>query len=378
MRRVVPILSLLALVATGCSKQRDRTVVPPQTLAVVKAAEQQVTETMRFPARINSNVDVVIQPRVSGYLLKKNYSKGMPVRKGQLLYQIDPSQLDLTVAANQAALASARVQLVEADNNYRRAVPLAAINAISQSALDQYRASYAAAQANLRSAETQLNNSQIEQQYASIYSPIDGIIGDTDAVEGDLVGPGSEFSTLSTISDISIVSVNLSMPVSQYLQLRGAERDTLPTFQNENFLTDITLYLPDGTPYPYRGHYAYTEKNIGSSSGNIVFVVKFDNPDRLLKSGQYASVSARVGAAAGVVLVPQRAINQTQGINSLWIVRPDSTLEYRKVGLGDTFGNLWIVRSGVERGETVLVDGQTKARNGMKIDPRYQSSDQTN
>lgn len=365
-----PLLFLALLSLAACRHRRDEphTAASLPKIEVCRAQSENVSRRMRFQSRLGSNYNVTIQPRVNGYLLSKNFRKGLPVKKGQLLYTIDPSQLNLTVASARASLASAKVQLMEAENNYRRAVPLAKIDAISQSSLDQYQAAYAAAQAQVRSAESVLRNAEIELGYATIYSPADGIIDDTGASVGDYVGPGTDYSSLATISNTEIVSASIAIPFSKYLAVKENSEDTVPSYDNSHLLSDITLYLSDGTEYPRKGRYSYTKKDAGDQTGTILIVVVFPNPDRVLKIGQSAMITADVGAPAGAVLVPQRAVTQSQGSASVWLMKPDSTVCYTSVTLGNTFGDLWIIDKGVEAGDMVVLSG-AKMRNGIKIDP---------
>ena len=361
------IVLLAAFLLVGCKSHKKQSVLPEPQYTATMALGENISRSLTFSSRLSSNVDIVIQPRVAGYLLEKRYKKGMPVRKGELIYVIDPSQTNLTVAANRASLSSARAMLIEAENNYRRALPLAELDAISQTSLDQYRATYEAARAQVTSAEAALNNSTIELGYTQIYSPIDGIIGDTSASVGDLVGPGTEFSTLSTVSDVSIVGATLNIPFARYLAIVDPDGSLTQSYDNSRLLSNITLLLPDGTPYPHEGYYSHTEKNVGSESGSIQIAVNFPNPEGVLKAGQYASVRADIGMPMGVVLVPQRAVNSIQGVNNLWVVGSDGTVEYRPITLGETFGDMWVVESGLRAGEVVLTDGVQKVRAGDKV-----------
>ena len=129
------------------------------------------------------------------------------------------------------------------------------------------------------------------------------------------------------------------------------------------------LTLADGTRYPYGGLYDYTRKDVSSSTGTLVLVVMFPNPDRSLKPGQFARVSANVGPGQPRVIVPQQSVSQAQGVNSVWVVRPDSTAAYRRVVLGDTYGTMWCVDEGLAEGEQVVTAGQQKLRDGMKVIP---------
>ncbi|MBE5033163.1 efflux RND transporter periplasmic adaptor subunit [Gallalistipes aquisgranensis] len=367
LRTKIALFSML-LALFGCRSESRQTEMPAPRIEVFRVIRDSIPNRMNFISQTSSNADVAIQPRISGYLLSKHFEQGLPVKKGQLLFRIDPSLLQTEVAQAKASLASAEAQLIEAKNNYNRSIPLARINAISQSQLDQYRAQYASAEASRKAAQSQLRNAQIELSYATIYAPSDGIIGDSDPSVGDYVGAGTKFPVLATISNTDSVSVELTLPVSQYLKITG-NSEIAPSYDNARLLSDIVMTLSDGTVYPYKGKYNYTEKNVNTSTGTIVFKVLFPNPDRVLKPGQFAQVAANLGPVHDALLVPQRCVSQSQGINSLWVMAPDSTAEYRKVSLGNTFGTLWEITDGVSDGETVLTSGQLKMRQGMKIIP---------
>ena len=268
--------------------------------------------------------------------------------------------------AAEAALQSARAQAIEARNNYDRAVPLARINAISQSQLDQYTAQYKAAEATVRSAEQTLSSARMNVGYTELRSPIDGIISNTSAHVGDYVGPGTQFGVLTTISNIDTLTVDVAIPMAQYLRSAGPRTSI---FDNAGLLTDIRLMLADGTEYPYEGLYDYTRKDVSSTTGTLVLVVMFPNPDRSLKPGQFARVEASVGPVRPRVVVPQACVSQAQGVNSVWVVRPDSTAMYRRVIPGDTYGSMWCIDEGLIDGELVVTAGQQKLHNGMKVIP---------
>lgn len=357
-----------AAIASGCGHRKhaaDR--MPPRQLKVMRVAVDTLPTPMSFTGQLSSNYEAIIQPRVSGYLTSKNYSKGMPVKKGQLLYTIDPSQQNTQLAAAEAALSSAQAQAVAARNNYERAVPLARIEAISRSQLDQYTAQYRSAEASVKSAEEQLRNARLQSGYTRIYAPIDGIIGNTAASVGDYVGTGTQYSVLATIENIDTVTVELSIPSSEYLALRDSAGR--PSYDNRSLLSDIRLTTSDGTPYPYEGAYSYTRQNVGAQTGTVVIVVGFPNPDHILKSGLYARVTADAGTPQPCSLVPQSCVVQSQNLNGVWVMRPDSTLSYRAVELGRTVDTMWIVRSGLSEGEYVLMNGLQRARNGERIVP---------
>lgn len=357
---------------SACGHKAPKAQMPDPHITVAKAYKKELPTRMQFVGQTYSLADVTIQPRVSGYLLSTHYEQGMPVRKGQLLFKLDPEPMLVEVTRAEAALASAKSQLVEAQNNYNRSVPLARINAISQSALDQATATLASAKANLRSAQAALRSANLDLSYTTIYAPSDGVIGETVGSVGDYVGPGTNNIVLNTISIIDSVYVYISIPTAKYLSI--VQRDSLdrPLYDNKGLLTDVDMILADGTLYPYKGEYEFTERAVNNQTGAVVIRVLFPNPERYLKPGQYVKINANVGGGTGTVLVPQRAVMQSQGVNSVYVVGKDSTVAYRSVTLGDTYGTEWGILEGLEPGEEVLTEGLQKVRSGMKIVPVLQ------
>ena len=360
--------ALFLLFVCGCGKSTaPKAVMPPIEVDIVQAVADSIYARRSFVGRIAGKYEAVIQPRVSGYLLSRHFESGMPVRKGELLFVIDASQLSTTLLSARASLASARAQAVEAKNNYERAIPLARINAISQSQLDQYTAQYRAAEAGVRSAEQTLRNASLEVSYCRIYSPIDGFVEAPEAHIGDYVGVGTEFSILTKVVNLDTVSVDITLPIAQYL--RYVEPNT-PMYANRTLLSDIALRPSSGEVYAYKGVYDYTRTEVVDGAGTLAVVVDFPNPDYSLKSGQFAHIEANVGKQQMSVMVPQQCVEQTQGQASVWVVRADSIAEYRKVKLGDTYGRGWIVEEGLEPGEWVVSRGAEKLRSGVKVLPR--------
>lgn len=358
---------LLTLLLCACEgRHTPKTAPSPPIVDVVEAKVESIANRQSFVGRIDGNYEAVIQPRVSGYLLSRHFESGMPVKRGALLFVIDAGLLTTTKLSAQAALESARAQALEAKNNYERAIPLVEIDAISKAQFDQYRAQYRAAKANVLSAEQTLRNASLEVSYARIYSPIDGFVEEPEAHIGDYVGAGTAFSTLTKVVNVDTVSVDVALPLSQYVRYI---KPNMAIYENENLLSDIVLWGSDGEEYPLRGVYDYTRTEVADAAGTLAIVVDFPNPDYRLKAGQFARVEANVGALRRCVTVPQQCVVQTQGQNSLWVVRPDSTVEYRKVALGNTSNGAWIIEEGVREGEQVVSNGGGRIRNGMKVVP---------
>lgn len=358
---------MLVCVGVACKHQPAKEPIPPLKVQVARAVVDSLPQQMQFIGYLQSNFDAVIQPRINGFLLSKRFENGMPVRRGDLLFTIDPSQFSNTMMAAEAELHSAKAEAVEARNNYDRAVPLAAMNAISRAELDQYTARHLAADAAVRSAEQSLKNARLNVGYTKIYAPIDGIASGSSAHVGDYVGPGTQFDVLTTISNIDTLSVDLAIPMGRYLRVAG-ERPSI--YDNDGLLSDIRLWLADELLYPLAGVYNYTRKDVSASSGTIVIVVSFPNPRQSLKPGQFARVTANVGAKRPLVVVPASAVSQAQGVDAVWVVNPDSTVAYRRVVLGPQTAEGWVIESGVSAGEWVVGGGRIKLRDGAKVNPQ--------
>ena len=357
-------LLLIATCSVSCTHNKGIAESAPLAIEVAKVESKLLPYTKEFIAPISANYSATIQPRIAGFLIRSSFRNGMPVKQGELIFTLDDAPQRANRLAAEASLSSSKAKAVEARRNYERAIPLARINAISQTQLDQYTAENLAAIASVKSAEQALRNARLDESYTRIYAPISGIISSSAAVAGDYVGPGTQFSTLTTIQSIDTICVDLAIPVSEYLAVSGRKSFS---YDNATLLSDIRLNVADGDEYSEKGFYQYTRQSVASEMGTIVLVIGFRNPNYELKTGQFARVRATIGADRERIVVPQRAVSQVQNISSVWVIRPDSTAEYRKVKLGNTQGKEWIVQSGVEAGEMVATTGLQKLRNGAKV-----------
>ena len=358
------ILLLTATFSATCTHHKAETESAPLAIDVARVESKRLPYVKEFIAPISANYSATIQPRIAGFLVRSSFRNGMPVKKGDLIFTLDDAPQRANRLAAEASLSSSKAKAVQARRNYERAIPLARINAISQTQFDQYTAENLAAIASVKSAEQTLRNARLDESYTRIYAPISGIISSSAAVAGDYVGPGTQFSTLTTIQSIDTIGVDLAIPRSEYLAVSGRKSFS---YDNATLLSDIRLQVADGSEYSEEGFYQYTRQSVASEMGTIVLVIGFRNPNYELKTGQFARVSATMGADRERIVVPQRAVSQVQNISSVWVIRPDSTAEYRKVELGNTIGEECVVQSGVEVGEMVATTGLQKLRNGAKV-----------
>lgn len=344
---------------------------PELLIDVYTASQQIVPYRYTFISQTASNLDFTIEPRVNGYLLSKNYSSGKPVNKGDLLFEIESAPFIIALSQAKANVASARASYIKSQANYNRTEPLAKIQALSQSDLDAARAELIAAQQQLNVAQQQQKNAELQLSYTKIYAPHSGIGSASNAVSGDYVGVGTNFPVLATISYIDTVSVNLSFPVSKYLEIiKASDSTNYPSYKNAHLISDISMQLSDGSTYPEKGIYNYTKTDVDDKADVIIFQVLFPNLNYALKSGQFIKVTTTIGAAQNAVIIPQKCVTQTQNIYNIWVITPDNTASYRVVTLGDTFENNYIVTSGLKAGEMVAANGFFKLRDGEKVIPK--------
>ncbi len=377
----ITILTIAIVVAmVGCKGRKKAQSMPPISVECTAATEQKMADKISFATQTEALRSVTIEPRVNGYMEQIRYSAGEPVKRGAVVFRIDPSQLQTEYLAAEASLESAQASLIEAKNNYERAIPLVQIDAISRSQYDTYLATYRAAEANVKYATQSLENARLNTSYTIIRAPFDGLIGKSPANLGDYVGPGTSFATLTTIEQIDTLMVDLAIPTSQYLSYakvgRGGsdnnqiEYGDVGSYDNSNLLSDITVVLADSTTYNQKGSYYYTKQSVSDGSSTVVIVATLPNPQQELKSNMFTRVVANIGTPTEHIVVPQVAVSQMQGVNSVWVIKPDSTAEYRKVELGSTYGDMWHVKSGLKAGEQVATSSQLKIHQGAKVAPK--------
>ena len=326
-----------------------------------------------FVGSIFGYKDIPIRARVEGFLESINFEEGTRVSKGQLLYTIDSQPFQADVAASQSKVAEAETKLVNAENELARYKPLADSKAVSQSDVDAAQATRDAAVASLDAAKANLDMSEINLSYATMKSPLNGIIGRTAARVGEYVGKDPNPVILNTVSRLDTVRVQFFLSEAQYLQvvksyinqhhINPAERDEVTD------KTEVTLSLSDGTTYEHKGVIDFVDRNIEESTGSILVQASFTNPDRLLRPGLYAKVKIMFAYEKGAILIPQRSVNEIQGKYSVMVVNDSNIVETRQIMVGEKINDSWQVTSGLEKGEHIIYEGIQKVRGGSKVNP---------
>ena len=366
---ILPVPVFLFMI-TGC-KDKNSAVLPPPQVQVVEVTQQDIPLMEDFVGQTYGLFDIAIQARVDGFLQGIHFEEGRRVRRGQLLYTIDPEPYEAKLAVAQGQLAEANTQLVKAESDLLRIRPLAEINAVSQSDLDAAVAQRDAAQAAVDAAGANLESANIELGYTKIYSPIDGIIGKTEVYPGDYVGRGINNVVLNEVSRIDTILVNFHLPEEQYLEFARLLRIQDPDVVAENRTgRGLTLILADGSVYPQQGKVRFVNRQVNATTGTILLQASFANPDLLIRPGQFAKVRGTVDIIRGGILVPQRCVVELQGDYSVFVVNEDDEVEYRSVEVASPYETSYlIVSSGLNPGDRVVYEGLQKVRSGIKVNP---------
>jgi membrane fusion protein (multidrug efflux system) len=364
--RVVFLSFITAVLLTGCGKKEEVAPSAPPVVLVVEATQEDVPIFSEAIATLDGYVNTQIHSQVSGYLIKQAYQEGSVVNPGDLLFQIDPKpfQADLDKAA--ADLVNKQAQLLRTKQDLDRYALLVKSGAVSQQEYQGEVQNNLSAQANVDAAQAAVTTAQINLGYTKITSPITGVAGRAIPGVGDLISPSA---TLTTVSTVDPIQAEFTLPEQFYLN-NADKIAKVSAVPQQDRPESIELILADGTPYPKKGRFYYVNRQIQTSTGAITAYALFPNPDRVLRPGQYAKVRAVTQRLNDAVLIPQSCVNQLQGINQVFVVKPDNTVEVRNVTTGDTAGSYWIITSGLKTGERVVVQGIQKCQEGLLVTPQ--------
>jgi membrane fusion protein, multidrug efflux system len=352
---------LILTAAIACSKKAPPPAQPPE-VQVADVVQKDVPIYIELVGATLGSEDVEIRPRVEGYLISMNFKEGSFVHKNQLLYRIDPQPFEAALAEAKANFATAQARFEKTNNDVTRLTPLAKNQAVSQQELDNALSAQEAAQAQVAAYNARVAKAKLDLAYTSITSPIDGIIGTTKQKVGSLVGRG-ESTLLNTVSQIDPILFRCAIAEAEYLRIARSSMDRKAIEKKYG----VELILADGTTHPHKGRLDAVERAVDPTTGTLSGQFSFPNPEGILRPSQYGRARFVTDVKQDAMLVPQRAVQETQGLYSVMVVKPDATVEQRMVKAGERVGNLWIVDSGVKPGEKVMVEGIQKVRPGVKV-----------
>lgn len=346
---------------------------PPPEISVVEVIQRDAAITQDFVGQTRGSTDIPIRARVEGFLESRTFQEGGEVEKNQPLYTIDPLPFRAKVVEAEGRLAEARTRLANAQADLERIEPLAKMNAVSQQDLDGAVARRDAAEGAVQAAEAQLDLANIEFGYTRILSPIDGIIGISEAEVGEVVGSNPNPVILNYVSLTDPIRVRFSINERDYLRLSRslAERRRMgkPEYDASN-VRNVEMILADGSIHDYPGRVVAADASIDPQTGTFTLEADFPNPDSIVIAGQFARVRVVIDDRKDALLIPQRAISELQGNFRVFVVGADGTVEMRSIEPGPPVGQLTLVNSGLKAGEQVAIEGLLQLREGATIKPR--------
>ena len=356
-----------AFSSAGCQEEKKAAAPPPPPeVQVADVMQKDVPVYQEWVASIDGIVNATILAQVQGYLIKQNYKEGDFVKKGALLFEIDPRPFQAAVDDARAGMAKQQAVLQTAQANLKRILPLAAANAVSQRDKDNAIGSVQSAEAQVLSAQAQVRKAELDLGFTKIASPIDGIAGAAKAQMGDLVGT-PQARVLTTVSTVN--PIKAYVPLSEREYLKAVERSQQGAKADAE-KTAFDLILADGSTWPEKGTFSFADRQVEAQTGTIRVAILFPNPGNLLRPGQFAKVRALMKTEKGAILVPQRAVGELQGSYQVAVVEADNTVRIRGVTVGERVGNLWVIREGLKPGERVVAEGTQKVGNGVKVTPK--------
>jgi membrane fusion protein, multidrug efflux system len=363
MRRIV-VFALCALSATACGRQQGSAATAPQVF-VADVVQRDVPVYIELVGQTRGSQDIEIRARVEGYLDRVAFSEGSYVRRGELLYQIDPKPLEAALANAKADLATAKARLEKTNNDVARLKPLAVQQAVSQQELDNALAFQEAARAQVDAQKAAVDKATLDLGYAHITSPLDGLAGTTQVKAGSLVGRG-ESTLLTTVSAVDPILFRAGISEAEALRIAKRAREA---GQVASKVAVVELLLADGTLHPHKGRVDAIERAVDPTTGTLSVQFTFPNPERILRPGLYGRARFVVEMKSGALLVPQRAVTELQNLYSVAVVGEGNKVSFRNVKVGPRVDSLWVIEEGLKPGEKVVVEGLQKLRDGVVVSP---------
>jgi RND family efflux transporter MFP subunit len=374
------VIALIVGVIRPPRKTTAKSVGEPPVVEVVQAAQKDVPIYGEWIGSLDGLVNADVRAQVTGYLLKQGYREGAFVKRGQLLFQIDPRPFQAALDQAEGQLQQAKAMLANAqavqgrtELDVRRYTPLAAEQAASQQDLDNAVQNNLAAlatvetqKAQIKSDEAALETARINLEFTKLIAPIDGIVGQAQLQVGALVTPGS--GVVTSISTLDPIKVYFTVGEPQYLAWRK-QFPSETSLQAADKALRLQLILADGSTYAREGAFDFADRQVDEGTGAIRIAARFPNPDNILRPGGYAKVRAVIRLERGAVLVPQRAVSQLQGGYQVAVVANDNKVVIRTVRIGEAFGADQIVTEGLNAGDRVIAEGIQKVRVGMVVNP---------
>jgi RND family efflux transporter MFP subunit len=378
---ILVLLPVASFTLTGCQGPKAAAAPPPTEVEVVSVVQKDVPVFGEWIGTLDGLVNADVRAQVTGYLEQQAYQEGSFVKKGQLLFQIDPRPFQAALDQAEGQMAQAKATLVNAEAIQRkteldvnRYTPLAKEQAASQQDLDNAVQNNLAAQATVETAKAQIQTyaaavetAKINLGFTRLVAPIDGIAGQAQLQVGALVNPSS--GVVTSVSTVNPIKVFFTVSEPQYLDWRRR----FPT-ESSRLAADkslrLQLILADGRTYDHEGTFYFADRQVNVGTGAIQIAGLFPNPENILRPGGYGKVRAVIRTQQNALLVPQRAVTELQGSYQVAVVDGEDKVSIRPVTLGASSGSDWIIDTGLNPGDKVVAEGVQKVRPGIRVNPK--------
>ncbi len=336
----VTLLLALGIFASSCNRGRAAAATPTPEVEVATVEERDVPVYKEWVATLDGYVNAEIRPQVSGYIIKQNYTEGSLVRKGQVLFEIDPRPFQAALDRAKGDLAQAQAQLGKSTLDVERDTPLAEARAIAKSQLDNEVQAKLGAQAAVESGRAAVEQAALNLEWTKVTSLVDGIAGIAQVQIGNLVGSAS---VLTSVSQVEPIKAFFPISEREYVLVQKENNATSSKHPIRFFGNPVQLILTDGSTYPQKGKILLADRQVDANTGTIRIVAAFPNPGNVLRPGQYGRVHVETSVKKGALLLPQSAVAESQGSHQVAVVGSDHKISMRAVKPGETVGTMWVI-----------------------------------
>jgi len=348
----------------GCSRKPAQTAAAPPEVLVTTVTPHDVPRVLERVATLDGFINANINAQVQGNIISRDYTEGSVVKKGDLLFRIDPRPFEAALAQAKGTLAKDKANQVKADADEKRAHDLFKKKVISDQERDTAIAAAGSSRANVEADQAAVETAELNLGYTKVTAPIDGLAGFANKQVGDLVGPST--GLLTTVSQIDPIKAVVTAGEGPFTDFVSRHPDA--TERNAYVKTlEFQLILGNGEIYPHKGNFYALDRSLDPKTGSIRYYVTFPNPGNVLRPGQFGKVRFVADMKKGAMVIPQEAVNELQGGYQVAVVDKNNKASIRPVKMGERIGAMWEVNDGLKPGDRVIVQGAQKVREGSPV-----------
>jgi RND family efflux transporter MFP subunit len=366
MSRIVLVTAVLICgsLFVGCSRKPAQTAAAAPEVLVTTVTPHDVPRVLERVATLDGFINANINAQVQGYIISRDYHEGSVVKKGDVLFHIDPRPFQAALAQAGGALARDKANQVKTDADEKRAMDLFKRKVISDQERDTAIAAAGSSRANVEADQAAVEQAQLNLGYTKVTAPIDGLAGFANSQVGDLVGPTT--GPLTTVSQVDPIKAVVTAGEGPFTDFVARHPD--PSERSAYVKTlEFELLLGNGELYPYKGNFYALDRSLDPKTGSIRYYVTFPNPGNMLRPGQFGKVRFVADMKKGAMVIPQEAVNELQGGYQVAVVDQNNKASIRPVKMGERIGAMWEVKDGLKPGDRVIVQGAQKVREGSPV-----------